>query len=401
MENNNPVINRVSYFNDLISLCRVIKNTATSEDFIDCSSIESSIDKIQKTLNNIFPTKECNEVIFNTENYGKIPFGIMVNPNISCEQLGMLLLNDNINNDILERYSVEIDSNIFNILAAEEVAAYIVEEVYGIVSPDTVTLVMALIDKSICRTGIDIRCRDIVYDDKFPIILYGIKDVIQKTGSLLNKNSELIGANVFAKAFDTETEIKNVVDKIKSVYGIMINNDSIDRTSLFIRLIDFCSDFETNFNMIRDAMIKAKSFSVSILQKRDIDFVLKYIDSCVDESAINENYNIMLESIPFFSKLKRKGLKQIEDDLYEFQIRVKNCEVQEDALYILRQINSRIAILDDYAMSSDISDYERDKYIDLVMKFRKLREEIGKKNVKYKKSYGIFVDYDKLDAMDM
>ena len=107
------------------------------------------------------------------------------------------------------------------------------------------------------------------------------------------------------------------------------------------------------------------------------------------------------EKSAFFAALKKNGLRQIEDDLYEYKIRYKNCDTTEEALYIIRQINSRISILDDYLLSNpEISDYERDRWLDIIQKFKDLREEVGKKKVVSRKSYGLFVDYDKLDAMD-
>lgn len=398
MEINNPIINRVNDYDNLISLCRVIKQQVTSENSISISDIEDKMDNLKDILNKIFPTRDCVEVTFNYENYANNPFGIMVDPILPENKLSDIFLTDN--DVIIENYYVEIDSNIFNVLDAEEIAAYIVEEIYGIVGPEVIPSLRALIDISIYRTGHEITCRDITSIDKMALIVFGVKDMIQKNGSLLDKDWELVGANVFAQAFDTKEILRNVITKIKSSFGIM-SGEPANKTTFFKWIITNCKNFEENFNILRDKFIKARDCTPSQLVKNDIDYILRYIDTFIDESYVEEHSKIILESIPFFSKLKRNGLRQIEDDLYEFKVRVKNCEVQDDALYIMRQINSRIAILDDYVLNADISDYEREKYVDLIMKFRGLREDIGKKTIKYKKSYGIFVDYDKLDAMDM
>ena len=73
--------------------------------------------------------------------------------------------------------------------------------------------------------------------------------------------------------------------------------------------------------------------------------------------------------------------------------------IPQKKLYILS--DRLISILDDYLLSNpEISDYERDRWLDIIQKFKDLREEVGKKKVVSRKSYGLFVDYDKLDAMD-
>lgn len=398
MEINNPIINRVNDYDNLISLFRIIKQQVTSENSISVYDIEDKMDNLKDILNNIFPTRSCAEVIFNYENYGNMPFGIMIDPTLPENLLTDIFLTDNDAN--IKSYFVEIDSNIFNILDAEEIAAYMVEEIYGIVGSEVIPNLRTLIDISIYKTGHEITCRDITSTDKMALIAFGVKDMIQKNGTLFSKDEELIGTNVFSQAFDTKEILKNVISKVKSYFGL-ISSEPENKTTLFKWIIINCKNFDENFNIIRDKFIKAKDCTPSQLVKNNIEYILKYIDTFLDESYVEERCKLILESIPFFSKLKRNGLRQIEDDLYEFKVRAKNCEVQDDALYIMRQINSRIAILDDYVLNADISDYEREKYMDLIMKFRQLREDIGKKTIKYKKSYGIFVDYDKLDAMDM
>ena len=98
-----------------------------------------------------------------------------------------------------------------------------------------------------------------------------------------------------------------------------------------------------------------------------------------------------------FSNLKYKGLKSIEDDLYEFKIRAKNAETEDDVFYALRQINTRISLLDDYLLSEDLSDHEREKWYKIMTEYRAIREEISNKKVYNKKQYGIWFDYNQLD----
>jgi hypothetical protein len=96
-------------------------------------------------------------------------------------------------------------------------------------------------------------------------------------------------------------------------------------------------------------------------------------------------------------------LRSIDDDLYEYKVRVKNCTEQEDAIYILRCINTRLAILDDYLMNETITDYERQHWQEVADLYRALRIEIGsKKFLSASKNFNAFlnIDYDALDALD-
>ena len=94
------------------------------------------------------------------------------------------------------------------------------------------------------------------------------------------------------------------------------------------------------------------------------------------------------------------GLRGIEDDLYEYKIRFKNCETEEEAMYILRQINTRISILEDYLYNTEVSPAEAARWRSVIDSYRSLRDELGRKKISNKKQYGICVDYDALDKLD-
>jgi hypothetical protein len=80
---------------------------------------------------------------------------------------------------------------------------------------------------------------------------------------------------------------------------------------------------------------------------------------------------------------------------------MKNCETEEDAMYIIHGINTRLNVLEDYIVNTpELSDAERRRWEGLATKYRTLREELIKKNITNKKQYGLFFDYDQLDRMD-
>jgi hypothetical protein len=70
-------------------------------------------------------------------------------------------------------------------------------------------------------------------------------------------------------------------------------------------------------------------------------------------------------------------------------------------MYALKQINTRLTILDDYLMSTDSEkDRNYERWQAVYTKYKAIRDEIAAKKVYNKRNYGIFVDYDKLDNDD-
>ena len=135
------------------------------------------------------------------------------------------------------------------------------------------------------------------------------------------------------------------------------------------------------------------------LEKKEIDKVIKAIQN-IDTDVLGESTELM-ESVKrknsSFKRLKVNGLRSIEDDLYEFRMRAKAAKTEDEAMYTLRQINARLAILDDYIRYEDIDEEERQKYVELIMQYKEVREYLSTKKVFNKKNYGIWFDYDQLD----
>ena len=98
-------------------------------------------------------------------------------------------------------------------------------------------------------------------------------------------------------------------------------------------------------------------------------------------------------------QMKRNGLKSIEEDLFEYNMRLRNVETQDDAILLMRQINSRMSILEDYLREEDMDEKDRERWEDCYKKYLQLRTDLSKKTVYNKKMYGLFVDYNALQNM--
>ena len=96
---------------------------------------------------------------------------------------------------------------------------------------------------------------------------------------------------------------------------------------------------------------KAIDYSGSVLFKNKVQGIINYLDSAFWNFV--DTYAVESAKPGFFTKIKLDGLKSIEDDLYEYKMRIRNVETQDDALLLMRQINNRMAILDEYLLEND------------------------------------------------
>ena len=118
------------------------------------------------------------------------------------------------------------------------------------------------------------------------------------------------------------------------------------------------------------------------------------VDTQITESAV-------LRENKLFANLKATGLRSIENDYYEYQMRLNNVEDELDALQLLREINNRMSALDNYLASPKIPEVQRKKYLQLYNAYFKLREELSKKKIWKKSNYGLFYNYNDLSPAQM
>jgi hypothetical protein len=147
-------------------------------------------------------------------------------------------------------------------------------------------------------------------------------------------------------------------------------------------------------------MNKCKSISASVLYNNKMNAVINALNRIDTDYYVSESGNLLQEARRgWLSNIRYNGLKDIENDLYEYSIRVKNAESEEDVWYILKQVNSRITILDDYIRSNP-NDEEIDRWRNVLMQYHNIREELVKNGYYKHKGFGIAIDYDKFERDD-
>ena len=367
---------------------------------IDCGEIEQCIFGIKNSpstgrlnalkgaLNDTFTDIKCKEVLY-TKNTDKVFFGMCVMPVINYHDVNKILVDNDISN-IDKQYYLEFDSKLFEIgLNTQELTAVLLHEIGHIVinmEKQLDELVNAIcMYMSVNRETIDLNkssnCKE--------ILAFGIANSLRNIGSLFIDDE--VGADSFAVQLGYGNELQSALKKI--VRKAPSANKDVKNKLL---VLQWTLRLYKNLKLRRIPAIKTlqKAYAMdgSELEKREINKCMRRLSKLDEDDLVNES--VLLHEkfeLSIFRKMKQKGIRGIEDDLYEYTLRVKSVDEQDEALIILRDINSRLAILDDYLTDKNLSDAERDRWLDVRKKYLMLREELSKKTTYDDKYYGLFV----------
>ena len=364
-----------------------------------------NLDDIKECLNNIFKDNSCTDVLF-TNNTDKPFFGIHINPLISSTDAITIIATDE--KVKICKYQIEFDSKLFSLdLSVEEIIAYILFEISSMMNSDkSINDVRALFDLYALSNDDILNLRDSVNYSQ--LIIYALKDTLYKVSSLLFKDSEeeltdnlIMNANLLDSLISARAKITS------SSFG---SDDSLrsPKTVILQWMFTIYKDMRHNSGVVRDTLSDAKSFTGSKLEIKEIDRTIQAIDQ-IDRTIAFESVNkffekksmFVLNEISIFKSLKNNGLRSIEDSLWEYKLLIKNCETEEDAMYILHGISTRLSILRDYIYNTpDLPEAERKHWEAVIAEYYSLREQLAKKRIVNKKQYGLFFYYDQLDYLD-
>jgi len=352
--------------------------------------------QLTDVINKIIDDKTCINTII-TFNNDKLLFGVYVNPTLVDTDLNKIIFSPEPIE--LTRYSLEIDTKLFDLLTAPEIAAYIIEDITTTMSPVTVRNVRALMETIMTDQDLSINVRQSVNFSQ--LLIFGIKDTIRKVSSLLYKHSDEDGVNEYASEFDYAGAMPYIAEKIHTNIKDTTNIDLNPKLSVLSWVLSTYNDPEMSYEIMLDTLNDAMATTGSKSEVDEIKKTITALERAVNESLVEVTIQQMHEGMSIFKNLKMNGLRSIEDDLYEYKIRVKTCETEDDAMYILHQISTRINILEDYLYNTqDLSDSEIKRWTNVIVAYKNLRYELGKKPVVDKKRYGIYVDYDAIDKLE-
>ena len=364
----------------------------------DTFPTKSQLSDLQKELNKFFTEATCLGVIY-TRNTDNLFFGMSVMPILSNEDILDIVAD---NNDVkVKKYYLELDSKLFNIdLTAREMTAVLLHEVGHIVMDDTPTKkVRYAIDKYFAMKDQTISLKN---SAQYTTLLgFAIKDSMIKLTSIMYSGDNEFRADAFATACGYGDELMSAQGKIlTNAWGL---NKSAKAPKLVILDWVFHLYKNVKFNRIPaiNLLKSAKRNTGSQLTRRELDNVINALNR-IDTDVVNEAA-FLLET---FNKkrglawqIKQNGLKGIQNDYYEMKIRSKNAREEADILYLMRQINSRMSLLQDAIDEGDMTEQEREKWVDLLFQYGDLRNYVSNLKVS-NKSFGVWFDYSQLDDLD-
>ena len=359
--------------------------------FVKQNPTIQNLESLKNELNRFWKDKFCKELLF-TVNTDKLFFGINIIPFIDDDIVKNILTTNEITP--INNYSLEIDSRLFDLrLSTRELLAVLLFEISGVVHSGSVDAIRLCLDTYCASTGVNLP--SLTFESR-RIIKFGLTQSIRKFNDIFDITDENYISPEFIVRCGYNIELENAVRKIVRTEGVIrIVENKFIALQWCIRM--YAEMKYRRLNSIR-AINNLIEFTGSELEKRElinlkkslIDKDIVYEQLHYNESFIDKILDKMSEG---YRSFKRDGMKSVEDDLYEYSMRIETLDDADEALQILRSINLRISMIDDYILEQGkhINEDERNRWMDLKSKYLSLRLKLTSTKTYKDKYYGLFV----------
>jgi hypothetical protein len=367
-------MNRLNY--DFSGLYNSIEKLRTDSDTMD----------VRTYINMFFKDSNCRNVIF-TENIDKMFFGIIVYPWIEPTDADDILLNTE--SKRIKEYSIEIDSKLFDEmmgLTNTEISALIIKEIASMVNTsEPVERTKHAIDDYLIRSNKEIIIsKSIQYRE---LLAFALMDTMYKVSSIFFTNIRDFIADEFSIMCGHAAYIESAIDKLNRS-GLLFDNYN-HRLIVLEWALNLYTDIKSLRIKALETINECITMSPSTLEIRALKNIAREIQRIDDSTLISESGESIREII---KNMKYRGLTNLEDDLYEYNIRLKTATTEDDARLLMREINNRMAILMDYINHEEIPENERDKWLKLYDKYASLREKLANKPISKFKYMNLWID---------
>jgi hypothetical protein len=349
------------------------------------------LDQLKSELNRFFKDSKCKEIIFTRSD--SLFFGMCVYPHVDKEMVIEILQDDK--KVRFNSYTIEIDSKILHPalqITPREFTAMILHEVGHIVNdPEPVDEVRKVIALELTKKGDSLNIPKTA--QYYTIISYGIKDTVRKMTSMffIYRNGEVL-ADEFVHMCGYGEDLNSIFDKIcKS--GMKINDSSVNRLTSLAWSLSVYKELKVKRIPALRLLNKMKAISGSEVEKREMEIMINAI-STIDDTNITEccdytnkaNYYVFNESKTEvkqskYAELRKqsaiKNIRKFEQDLYEYKMRIRHVADEDDAYYLMRMINTRISVIEDFLDHERLTEQEHKRWWGLLEKYYSLREELA------------------------
>ena len=391
----NPIqtrVNIVANAFDFETLEFAIMNLISYDVERDKKLLSLALSDIQSELNRFFTDSKCMEVIY-TENVDKMFFGMTVMPYIESKKIYDYV--DGTNPTRIDKYYLELDSKLFGAwlnLTNREILACLLHEIGHLVNDSSGIhkLRMNIMNYS-CSHGPLRTTENTNYKE---ILSFGIKDSLRKMDSIFDKKDDELVADEFVVSYGYGNDLESALTKIVRATGYSNKGLMIDKLMVMSWTLNLYND------------IKNKRIPALYLLRKMIDIVPSYYEKQelknlevrlrrIDDDDMLGNY---IQEGAISKRLGRSSVKQYEAELYEMTMQVRNIQREDEALIIMRRINSHIAVLeeiiqDEYQQGDNSNKHYIKQCDSLLTKYIKLREMLASKTT-YKDDYNrIYISY--------
>lgn len=343
---------------------------------MEANHSSSDLAKLRNELNKFFVKAKCREILY-TVNTDKLFFGMRVYPLFDGNK-AIEILGDKKSN-IFEEYYVEFDSKLFDpmlCLNKREHTAILLHEIGHIVyDTGTIDEVRKQIDMYFAGSDdyVDLNASKGYRE----LIGYALKDSVVKVGSLFANlgNTETV-SDAFVVACGYGPDLESAIRKISNS-ATYLAKDVDNRFITLSWVLRLRSEFSIRRLPAIKTLNKAKTLTASKLEQREIAYatdILNHSDFGINEGFIEDIKARFSKKVNDF---KIKGIKSIKQDIYELNLRLRTAESTEDLMYIIRQVNTDVSILQDY-LSEDIEEDERKSVIDTLQELYTIRQKAAK-----------------------
>lgn len=352
----------------------------------------SDLKVLKDELNKFFKDSTCKEVLY-TNNTDKMFFGMKIIAMIDADDIYDYLVEDEPVR--IGKYIIEIDSHLLNPvldLTERELLAMLLHEVGHMVGDATpVENARRELNSYLAANKDHIRIAQSIHYKEF--LAYGLKDYLSKQQSMFyTSDSSEILADEFAMSYGFSNDLSHAYSKITSNNMKLYENSEVSKFAVFAWTLNLYNNLKTRRVGALHTLARAKQLTGSRLEKLELDNVMRRIKRIDDD--------ILVEASSIHSKLREKlrkhrlnNMRTIDSTMYELSMQIRNVEDEDDALYLMRQLNNNIAIIDEYKNSPDCDTKEVQKWNNLMDKFIQLRDKLSSTVVYKNKTYGIFVQY--------
>lgn len=298
-------------------------------------------------------------------------------------------------------YSIEIDSKLASILNPVELTAVIINEIKNIISVQALEKFRDAFDFYIGMNNFSINLELMNNHPNLFRLMYD-ESVATLLSVFRSPTSDIIVADDFMVGCGLYEEFNSAMDKVKRLKESIFTDELGNKLLTMQWYISVINDSITDTRYISSILRRGFKLTGSKLLRANILNSIKELEPMTDTTE--RYYKSLTEAAGKKSlamQIKDSGLRAIEQDVYEYTMRIKNIEDENDALLLMRQLNNRIAILEDYIAQEELDERVYQKWNKVLEKYYSLRESLTKKTIYKQKMYGLFADYNVLQQMYM